>query len=180
MNRHQLLAIAGGVAALLLGGCTSAGPAATAPPTSSALGGSSTPSPTSASRDRPFPSGEEYAEHVLKTFPELEGSPQAWVMDTGSVHTKSPLRMTIPATQELDIHFLCRGTPGSVEIAAHAGRERTFWLMSDRCGTGDEYSGKKLMGLQARRNTFTITTDPGVEFAAVAFLTPVTPQKSSS
>lgn len=128
MNRHQLLAIAGGVAALLLGGCTSAGPAATAPPTSSALGGSSTPSLTSASRDRPFPSGEEYAEHVLKTFPELEGSPQAWVMDTGSVHTKSPLRMTIPANQELDIHFLCRGTPGSV-VTADTRRTRAHLLV---------------------------------------------------
>lgn len=70
---------------------------------------------------------------MLKTFPELEGSPQAWVMDTGSVHTKSPLRMTIPANQELDIHFLCRGTPGSV-VTADTRRTRAH--LQGRDGEG--------------------------------------------
>lgn len=96
----------------------------------------------------------------------------AWFLDTASVRTKTPLTLTIPVNQHLDIHFLCRGTPGSIEIASHVGKECTFWLKSDQCGTGNEYSGKKVMGPHARSNTMTITSDPGIEFAAVAFLTP--------
>lgn len=117
---------------------------------------------------------------MLRAAPDLQGSHQAWALDASSPNSRTPFTLSIPANQELEIHFLCRGTPGAIEIAAHDGSKRTFWVKSDQCGTGNEYSGKKFMGPHARNNTFTIHADPNIEFTAVAFFTPAAPKEGAS
>lgn len=123
-----------------------------------------------------LPTGSEYDAAVRSTSPHLLPTDLVWAGSARSGDRPGTLR--IPAGSTVEVHFLCRG-PGAVEISLHHGSTRVFWVMTDECGSGNEYSGSKNFGGLATTAIWRVDVSGGADAVLAAYLSETDPARQT-